>query len=275
MRINSWSTAMSNFTPNASSRPEGTPVKCRALIAGASALAVALAMAPAAAVGGPAPFGPAFAGSFGTSNWTGYVDVAHANVKLRYVETHFTIPLVSCTSPFSKASFWAGLDGLTNGTVEQVGISTNCNMGNPVYLSWWEMFPEGVHYRFSVRPGDSITAEVFYDESTGIYHLTLNDNTKGLSINQQARCPSGSTCKNTNAEVVLEADGGTKLSRFPTVTFANSKVTSRNGTHGTFQNTSLWDLNQTLMTGSHGPLATLSTPSNNGANFSVTYQRSS
>jgi hypothetical protein len=207
--------------------------------------------------------------------WTGYVDVAHPNVKLRYVATNFVIPTVTCTSRNSKASFWAGLDGYGNSTVEQVGISTDCSVGQPVYFAWWEMVPGGTQYQFEVNPGDSIFAAVFYDYSTGVYSLALTDKTRGQSFNQSERCPSGSTCQNTTAEVILEADNGTNLSKFTPVNFTNSVITTRNGTHGTFGNDYYWDLAEPEMTGPNGPLATVSGLTNNGANFSITYRRSS
>lgn len=47
-----------------------------------------------------------------------------------------------------------GLDGAGTPTVEQVGVSTDCH---PTYQSWYEMFPEGVQYVFSVHPGDSLS----------------------------------------------------------------------------------------------------------------------
>jgi len=264
-------------------------LKRKALTA-AAALAAALAMAPNASAhstvpdsGGTTTLGPAFAGSNGTSNWSGYVDVAHANVKLRYVASSFTVPTVTCTSSDSKASFWVGLDGYGNSrTVEQVGISTDCapdafGHNFPVYRDWWEMYPQGTRYVKGVVPGDQITAAVFYDYSTGVYSLTITDKTDTrASFTVQERCPSGSTCQNTTAEAVLEANGGSHLSKFTTVNFTNSAITSRNGTHGTFGNGNLWNLNEPLMTGSNGgPLANVSGLSNNGGNFSISYHQSS
>jgi len=248
-------------------------MKCRALVAGVSAVIAVLAMAPAAAASGTAPFAPASAAAT-KQVWTGYVDVAHANVKLRYVAADFTVPRVTCTSQISKASFWVGLDGFGTKTVEQAGLSTNCFSGQPVYLAFWEMFPLKPVYEFYVSVGDSLSVNVYYDASVNAYRLSLTDHTNGLSFNHPAYCPSGSTCLNTTAEAILEADGGSDLSRFPAVTFSNAQVTSRNGTHGAFQAMNLWDLSKPLMSGSNGPLANVSTPTNNGSTFTFTYVRS-
>lgn len=246
-------------------------MKFRALVAAASALVVVLAAAPAA---GRAPNVRALdalpTDFYANQTWTGLVAKAHANVKLRYVATNFVIPHVSCTSSNSKASFWAGLDGFGNGTVEQVGISTNCFNQQPTYIAWWEMYPQGVHYQFYARPGDSIFASVYYNSSTNAYNLVLNDNTNGSSINTNQKCPSGSTCQNVDAEVILEADNGTNLSNFTPVSFTGSAVTTRNGTHGTFVSGYYWDLVRPLMTGPNGDLARVN---GSGANFSFSYIR--
>jgi hypothetical protein len=270
-------------------------VKCRALTAAAGALAAALAIASAAlasttTVRSPLDAatlnqaslqraGPAFAS--GRQVWSGYVDVAHANVKLRYVASNFTVPAVRCTSATSKASFWVGLDGYGTNTVEQVGISTDCYLNIagvpiPFYQSWWEMFPGGTQYVNNVRPGDQITASVYYNYGTGVYSLAVNDKTSsGGSFTVQKRCPSGHTCQNTTAEAILEANNGTALSNFTPVTFFNSAVTSRNGTHGAFGNANLWNLAEPVMTGSNGqPLANVSPLSNHGGNFRITYHES-
>jgi Peptidase A4 family len=219
--------------------------------------------------------GPAITAS-GSEGWTGFVDAADANVQLRYVVSNFTIPTVTCTSSSSKASFWVGLDGWTDDTLEQVGISTDCHLGQPAYEAWYEMYPRGTDYEFYVYPGDSIAMSVYYDYSTGVYSLSLDDKTQDLSFNQAAVCPSGSTCNNSSAEVILEANGGTNLSRFTPVTFTDSGVTSRDGTHGAFDTAYLWNLRDAIMTGSNGqPLAYLSGTSNSGENFSLTYNESS
>ncbi|HEX4702983.1 MAG TPA: G1 family glutamic endopeptidase [Pseudonocardiaceae bacterium] len=213
----------------------------------------------------------------GRQVWTGYVDVAHPHVQFRFVASNFIVPAVTCTHPESKASFWVGLDGYGNGTVEQVGLSTNCIPVNgvavPVYQVWWEMFPDGVHYVRNAIPGDHLALSVFYNSSTDMYRLSITDkNFAPASFTVREHCPSGHTCRNATAEAILEADNGSFLSRFSPVTFSNSSVTSRGGTRGAFGNTTLWDLAEPVMTGSNGqPLAHVSRLSNRGRNFTITY----
>jgi hypothetical protein len=242
------------------------------------ALAPAAASASASTAAGPrSDTAPTFAPlSGGGGNWTGYVDIAHKGVKFRKVATTFRVPTVTCTSSNSKASFWVGLDGAGTPTVEQVGVSTDCHSGHPTYQSWYEMFPEGVTYEFSVHPGDSLSMWVSQASNGGIYELSVTDSTSGhtASFVKSELCPPRKTCDSTTAEVILEANNGTDLSKFSTVTFTNSKVTPRSGAGGGFQKTSLWNLNESLMRGANGqPLAAVSATSHSGEEFSFTYKQ--
>jgi hypothetical protein len=172
-----------------------------------------------------------------------------------------------------------GLDGYGygNGTVEQVGLSTDCMPVNgtaePVYQVWWEMFPNSVQYVRNVRPHDHLALSVFYNSSTSRYRLSITDKEfPPADFTVRERCPSGHSCRNATAEAVLEANNGSFLSKFSPVTFSSSSVTSRAGTRGAFGNTTLWDLAKPLMTGSNNqPLAHVSRLSNHGRNFTITY----
>jgi hypothetical protein len=75
-------------------------------------------------------------GTLRSGNWSGYVDVACGTCALRYVATSFTLPSVNCAnSPDgSAAGFFAGLDGVGDSTVEQVGASASCSGGAASYL---------------------------------------------------------------------------------------------------------------------------------------------
>src|SRR6516165_8781214 len=63
------------------------------------------------------------------NNWSGYADVACRTCAIRYVATSFTVPSVNCTkSPDgSFAGIFAGLDGITSQTVEQIGVEAGCS----------------------------------------------------------------------------------------------------------------------------------------------------
>lgn len=207
----------------------------------------------------------------GTQTWTGYVLVGH-EVGFKQVTADFKVPVVSCTAPGSKASFWIGLDGYGNGTVEQVGISTNC-ANVPYYRAWFEMYPNGVDYQFFVRPGDSIAMSVSY--SSGHWALALKDLTDGQKFNVSEKCPSGKVCENMTAEAILEAASGSNLSSFNTTGFTEFQAVDSTGAKtGLVANGDVWGLAKVLMTGTNGqPLADLSTITDSGENFSFIYKQ--
>ncbi len=193
-------------------------------------------------------------------NWSGWVDVADQNVALRYVTANFSVPTVKCGGNDQMASFWVGLDGFNAVTVEQVGVLAVCDISlpsggyAPSYSSFWEMAPLGPHLKGTVSPGDGIAVSVFYNSTTGLWNLALNDsNTTAADISKSEPCPSGHTCPNASAEVIAEVGGGGPpkgfyLADFGTVRFSQAAVTSRNGTHGTLEGNSLWSANEITMT---------------------------
>jgi hypothetical protein len=69
------------------------------------------------------------------------------------------------------------------------------------------MFPSASVSFSGVNPGDSITVSVFFDGSQWV--LSLVDNTNGAEgFTTTQPCPSGSTCRNANAEIISEVPNG-------------------------------------------------------------------
>lgn len=187
-------------------------------------------------------------------NWSGYAVQACASCRLRYTETQFSLPSVHCAGVTGTqvASFWAGLDGLSSATVEQTGVDAFCVGSSPSYVAWYEMYPgPPVVLSLPVSAGDAMDASVFYT-GTG-YQLTLTDATAGVGSTVTASCPAGSTCANTSAEAIAEApfDGSAQafvpLADFAKAFFSGSRVTSRNGTRGGLDTTSLWTASRVVM----------------------------
>ena len=213
-------------------------------------------------------------------NWTGYVLVGHSE-GFRQVTGKFKVPSIICTSSNSKASFWIGLDGYNygtahSGTVEQVGISTDCWNFSPTIQAWWEMFPSGVQYAFNVLPGDTISMLVKYVGGAwnlALTDLTRNDNNHKFNVTET--CPSGHVCENMSAEAVLEA-GGSGLSNFASATFSEFQAIDSSGAStGLVADGSYWGLAEVLMTGNNGQnLADVGAITNNGQNYTLTYRQS-
>ena len=139
-----------------------------------------------------------------SGNWSGYVTQPKSGgaTGFKYVHADYSVPSVNCTTtPYAFSYHWVGLDGWTDGTVEQDGVGSFCVNGSPDYFAWYEMYPAGNTFEFSVNPGDAISSSVTYIGSAK-YTLALTDQTTGQSFNTTQTCTS--TCDNSSAEVITE-----------------------------------------------------------------------
>ena len=190
--------------------------------------------------------------TFVSTNWSGYAVAANTGDQMGFVGADFNIPSVNCAkSPIgtygaSYDSQWVGLDGLTSGTVEQTGIGTYCTStsGAPGYYAWFEMYPLNPVAFTGVNPGDALSTTVQYfgnDE----YHLNLTDITTGATASATDKCPTGSTCENTSAEVISEdpggaVDNGVNLADFGMENFTGTRVESTTNLSGSLAQSSEW-----------------------------------
>jgi hypothetical protein len=194
-----------------------------------------------------------------STNWSGYADVTCGTCALRYVAASFTLPSLNCkNSPDgSLASFFVGLDGIGDSTVEQIGTTSGCSGGTASYLAFYEMFPFAPVAFSGISPGDAISVAVYFNSATNRWQLGLTDVTTGGNIATVQACPSGSTCRNRSAEVIAEAPSSASGSILPLADFGQAnfeavQVTSRNGTHGTLTSNSLWTADSLTMVDSTG-----------------------
>jgi hypothetical protein len=209
-----------------------------------------------------------------TPNWSGYADQACGTCALRFVAADFTVPHLNCAvSPDNSwAAYWVGLDGFSNNTVEQTGISASCSGGHDYYDAWYEMYPAATQvYSLAASPGDNIQVSVY--TSNGSYYLDLQDTNLGAGVNTVATCPAGSSCQNKTAEVITETPylpgtGYLPLADFGQVNYNNATVTSRSGTHGNLGTEPLWTGYAVKMAGGSGGKTTLAAPGGlrNGTN---------
>jgi hypothetical protein len=166
---------------------------------------------------------PPRAGSEGTTltgavNWSGFADVEGASNKVSSVSGQWVIPYVQCLpGPYQyQDAFiaqWVGIDGFSDGTVEQLGSATQCFEGATYYYVWYEMYPAGTVEEGTVacitnnvdcpQPGDHIRASVTVT-SAGDYTLSLTDWTNPQeSFSVTASC-APSTCVDSSAEWIVE-----------------------------------------------------------------------
>lgn len=225
-------------------------------------LAVMLALGIGAATSGAASGSTSASSTTATLrsfNWAGYVAIACSTCKLRYVSASWRVPAVNCAaSPRVAWSYsWVGLDGWTSGSIEQTGTASYCVNGTPGYFAWWVMYPAlPPTVAYDVRPGDLITASVYYAATLGRWQLSLYDHSTGARSTVTRPCPAGIECANVDAEVVSEAPDvpALPLADFGSTAYSSVMVTSRNGTRGDMTSNGLWAVHPIDLVGATGHL---------------------
>ena len=165
----------------------------------------------------------------GSYDWSGYADVTTTTNKFTAVSGKWTVPKLSCGSEDRIASSWVGLDGVNDGTVEQLGTVAQCFQSKAVHYSWYEMYPSGeVVVSEGVKGGDQISASV--TRSGTSYTLKLTDSTtSGNNINVTKSC---SSCKNDSAEWIIERPKLASTGTVPLVNFSSTSISSGSETSG-------------------------------------------
>jgi hypothetical protein len=146
---------------------------------------------------------PALAGTSAVAfyNWSGYADTATTANTFTKVSGQWRTPRVRCNREDELTSEWVGINGFSNGTVEQDGTLSWCFEGHPTYFTWWEMYPYATtEIGAALHPGDRVAASV--TRSGTQYTLALTDFTHPAnSFSTTASC---TTCQNTSVEWIAE-----------------------------------------------------------------------
>jgi hypothetical protein len=193
------------------------------------------------AVSGGATLSPSY-------NWSGFADVESGSNTISSVSAEWVIPNTQCPSGIYQYqdafnAQWIGIDGWSDGTVEQLGTAAQCFEGVEYYYVWYEMFPAGTVEEGTQicindnidcpQPGDRISASVTATPA-GNYTLSLIDYTRPAeSFTVTASC-SPSTCLDSSAEWIMERPSFelpfgfqfTPLANFSLTGFSNGIVTS-------------------------------------------------
>lgn len=197
---------------------------------------------------------------------SGYAAVPGPTVAARtftHVQVSFTTPTVICPAPANGgiAQQRAGLDGISDGTIERVGIGESCQSGAAPYTAWYQMYPAGAHVLFHPSPGDTVNLSVTF--ASGVYTFTVADLTTGKSYSATATCAT--VCDNSSAQVTAgsPAPAPPPLADFGTVHFNDIVVTDSAGTSGGLANPN-WATVKLIQTGHPhsvaGPLTTSPAP---------------
>lgn len=195
----------------------------------------------------PATEGPLAVGSTtqATSrNWDGYATLASAtSTAFDVVSATWVQPTVTCEATQAWTVFWVGLDGWSDGTVEQGGSSAYCpTAGGPAtYQLWWEMYPtNAIQTVLTIAAGDTIHAVVTYEPTTSDFVIRVRDVTSGKSFTRKELCGAGYTCNRSSAEVITEdvghyGSGGTTyfpLADYGKMHYGAVNVVDASGTKG-------------------------------------------
>ncbi len=219
-----------------------------------------------------------------STNWAGYAVTGAAN-SVTDAKGSWVVPTVTCTPSGNQySSFWTGIDGFSDNTVEQTGTDSDCSNGNPTYYAWYEFYPNPSHNILTVYPGDIMFAEVSY--SGGQFTVTITDETPAHygTFTKKAKV---SSAKRSSAEWIAEAPsslfGILPLADFGTSYFGQdyapiNSISTNYGTVGgvTGSINSFGSNVQTInmVTSSGAPRATPSQLTTDGTSFTVTWQNS-
>jgi hypothetical protein len=170
-----------------------------------------------------------------STNWSGYATESAS--RFTYVTGTWTQPSVTCGSSHAQySSFWAGIDGYSSNSVEQLGTDSDCTGKNrPSYYAWYEMYPANSvdisTSTYPVKPGDNMTASVSVSGTS--FTLKLTDATQGWTF---TTTKSGSGLSQSSAELIAESPeicssscSLAQLADFGTVSFSNAEAAVSGG----------------------------------------------
>jgi len=139
-------------------------------------------------------------GSVTSSNWSGYAVTGKSFTKAL---GSWIVPKVKCgITPNSWSSYWVGIDGYADNTVEQIGTDSDCSSTTPQNYAWYEFYPNPSRLisNITVSPGDKMGATVSFGNSE--YTLEIRDHTTGKFFRIIKK---GFTANRASAEWIAEA----------------------------------------------------------------------
>jgi len=183
-----------------------------------------------------------------SSNWGGYAAATSLASPQRNsvsaVRGSWTIPAVSSSGSSSTySSFWVGIDGYSDGTVEQIGTEQDWTPSGQQNYVWFEMYPHGGYEitGFPIEAGDEFGAGVTYIGG-GTFILGITNFTRGTAYTVPTRYTQMKRAQRSSAEWIVEApySGGVlPLADFGKAAFSHCTATV-NGTSGPINNTGYW-----------------------------------
>ena len=169
----------------------------------------------------------------GSSNWSGYA--AATNIRnptpgsVTAVTGTWIVPSVQRSSNQTYSASWIGIDGLTNGSVEQIGTAQNWSNGSQQNYAWFEMYPNYAYSisGFPVQNGDTISAWINYI-GNGVFQMTIENVTRRVYFTVPTSYTTNRSAQRSSAEWIMEApsssSGVLSLANFGRETFTNCQA---------------------------------------------------
>jgi len=167
-------------------------------------------------------------GTATSTNWSGYAVLGSS---FTWAKGSWIVPTATCTGVTRDqyAAFWVGLDGYSSTTVEQTGTLSDCDGATPNYYAWYEFYPRALFEitDLPIKPGNVISALVYYNSSTEKFEIKIVNETTGRSF---ATSEAVSGAVRSSAEWITEApcctSGGgiLPLADFGTVSFGKDST---------------------------------------------------
>ncbi|HSW85903.1 MAG TPA: G1 family glutamic endopeptidase [Rhabdochlamydiaceae bacterium] len=145
-----------------------------------------------------------------SSNWSGYVSSSNFQQpvpgSVSYAAGDWIVPTLSSTPDDSYCAIWVGIDGYSDGTVEQLGTSHNWISGAQQNYAWFEMYPNGSFEinGFPCDNGDEISVRIGY-KGNDYFKMVMFNHTKGVFTTIPASYTTSSGTVRNSAEWVVEA----------------------------------------------------------------------
>jgi hypothetical protein len=211
-------------------------------------------------------------------NWAGYVvatDLANPSPTVIGVSASWIVPSVTDIGTDAYSAVWVGIGGEFDQTLIQVGTEQDFFSGQPYYSAWYEMLPSNAVTidSITVSPGDQMAASIkIVNQNSNLWSISLTD----ISTNQNFTINSFYSSQQLSAEWIVERPEVnnvlTELANFGNVSFTNCQATfnANSGSISDYANTQIV-MDQQIRHNQLTPLVNVSTPTNQGTKFTVTY----
>jgi hypothetical protein len=181
-------------------------------------------------------------GAVSSTNWSGYA-VTGATGSITDAKASWRVPAIANTCPSTTnqySSFWVGIDGYSDNSVEQIGTDSDCQNGVPTYYAWFEFYPHPLFIinSLTINPGDTMSAEVKYSGKNQ-FTVSITDVSTGQSFSTTTKIRASLSSAEWISEAPSSSGGVLPLADFNFVDFgydytgiANTSVATMGGKNG-------------------------------------------